>query len=191
MIAGSTTITVLDGSEELQDLDELFVIVVNLLENAIESNNLNIAFSYLDYSTRLSSMINNSEATGGILLFLLRHAENLKDTKKVELVNKYFNDLGLKPKKYKKDYESLMKRQKEHLKERFEPEEVPELVPVSEPELAPVSEPELTPEIRLQTEPEEPCPKPMILTGLSVSFPATSSETTTTAAAPSEIGQQS
>jgi hypothetical protein len=134
--------------EELQDLDELFTTVISLLENAIESNNLDIAFSYLDYSTRLSSMINKAEATGGILLFLLRHAEKLKDTEKVELVNKYFSDLGLKPKKYKKDFESLIKRQKAHLKDRFEPEEA------FEPELVPVSEPELIPEIELDIEPE-------------------------------------
>ncbi|MFX0085897.1 MAG: hypothetical protein ACFFAU_09495 [Candidatus Hodarchaeota archaeon] len=138
----------LERFEELQDLDALFNTVISLLENIIESNNLEIAFSYLDYSTRLSSMINKAESMGGILLFLLRHVENLKDREKVELINKYFIDLDLKPKKYKKEYESLMKRQKAYLKERFEPEEE------FEPELIPPPEPKLAPEIKMEEEPE-------------------------------------
>ncbi len=136
----------LEKYEELQDLDELFNTVISLLENAIESDNLEIALTYLDYSTRLSTMINKADAMGGILLFLLRHFENLKDTEKVELINKYFLDLDLKPKKYKKEFDSLVKRQKAHLKERFEPEEA------LEPELMPP--PELTPEIKVEIEPE-------------------------------------
>ncbi|MHA1969671.1 MAG: hypothetical protein ACW964_17970, partial [Candidatus Hodarchaeales archaeon] len=51
----------LEKYEELQDLDELLDVVIHLLEGGIESNNMNIVNTYLDYVTRLSSMVNQPD----------------------------------------------------------------------------------------------------------------------------------
>ncbi|MFW9903583.1 MAG: tetratricopeptide repeat protein [Candidatus Thorarchaeota archaeon] len=128
----------LEKYEELQDLDDLFKVVFNLINVAIKSDNLKIAYSYLDYLSRLSTMINRIEDIGGIMVFLLRHAEEAKDDKRIELVQKYIKELDLKPKKYKKDYAILAGERIAHMEAQFgemkaveleeEPEPVPELV---------------------------------------------------------------
>ncbi len=128
----------LEKFEELQDLDNLFNTVLNLIKSAIESDNLKIAYTYLDYIARLSTMINRTEDVGGIVVFLLRDAEEVKDTDHIDLVRKYIEDLGIKPKKYKKEYKSLVELRTAHLGEKLE-------VDVIEPE--PEPEPELAPEL--------------------------------------------
>ena len=125
----------LEKYEELQDLDELFNVAHNLLETAIAADNLKIGYTYLDYITRLSTMINKKEDIGGIIVFLLRHAEEVKDTERVELVQKYIDELGIKPRKYKKGYAILAEQRMAHVEAQFgkieavELEEVPEPVP--------------------------------------------------------------
>ncbi|MHA2246847.1 MAG: hypothetical protein ACXADY_18020 [Candidatus Hodarchaeales archaeon] len=128
----------LEKYEELQDLDELFNVVYSLIEVAIRTDNLKIAYSYIDYVTRLSTMIDKKEDIGGIIVFLLRHAEEVEDNDRVALVQKYVNELEIKPEKYNKVYSILAKQRMAHLGipfeeiEEFEPEKelepVPELV---------------------------------------------------------------
>ncbi len=128
----------LEKFEELQDLDELFNVMYNLIEVAIKSDNLKIVYTYLDYMTRLSSMINKKENIGGILVFMLHHAEEVKDNDRLELIQKYIDELGIKPKKYKKDYAMLAEQRMVHVEEKIgkietveleeEPEPVPQLV---------------------------------------------------------------
>ncbi|MHA2328008.1 MAG: hypothetical protein ACXACR_05760, partial [Candidatus Hodarchaeales archaeon] len=81
----------LEKLEEIQDLDLLFKVAKDLIETCIEADNLKIAYSYLDYVTRLSTMINKPELVGGIIVFLLRHAEDEKDTKNLGVVQKYID----------------------------------------------------------------------------------------------------
>ncbi|MHA2203276.1 MAG: hypothetical protein ACW991_06270, partial [Candidatus Hodarchaeales archaeon] len=76
----------LEKYEELQDLDELFNIAYTLIDTAVKSDNLKIAYTYLDYLSRLSTMINKTEDIGGIIVFLLRHAKEVKDDEHTELV---------------------------------------------------------------------------------------------------------
>ncbi|MFX0209345.1 MAG: hypothetical protein ACFFDT_25400, partial [Candidatus Hodarchaeota archaeon] len=128
----------LEKYEELQDLDDLFNVVLNLIDVAIKSDNLKIAYTYLDYLSRLSTMINKIEAIGGILVFLLRYAEDAKDTERIELVQKYIKELDIKPKKYKKDYTTLAGERMAHIEAKMGeikaveleegPEPIPELV---------------------------------------------------------------
>ncbi|MFX0152318.1 MAG: tetratricopeptide repeat protein, partial [Candidatus Hodarchaeota archaeon] len=75
----STFQQTLEKYENLEDLEELFKVLLLLIESAIEVENLDIVYPYLDYLCRLSSMINAPEKVGGILFFLLRHAEALDD----------------------------------------------------------------------------------------------------------------
>ncbi len=124
----------LEKFEELQDLDDLFDSGLNLIKSAIESDNLKIAYTYLDYIARLSTMINKTDDVGGIVVFLLRNAEEVKDTNRIDLIRKYIDDLGIKPKKYRKEYKTLVELRTAHLGEKLE-------VDVIEPE------PELTPEL--------------------------------------------
>ncbi|UCG04120.1 MAG: hypothetical protein JSW11_09055, partial [Candidatus Heimdallarchaeota archaeon] len=128
----------LEKYEELQDLDELFNVVSELIDIAIKSDNLKIAYTYLDYLSRLSTMINKTEDIGGIMAFLLRHAEETKNDQHIELVQKYIKELGIRPKKYKKDYKALAGERMAHIEAHLgeikaveldeEPEPVPELV---------------------------------------------------------------
>ena len=128
----------LEKYEELQDLDDLFNVVFNLIDVAVKSDNLKIAYTYLDYLSRLSTMIDKMEDIGGIMVFLLRHAEETKDSEHVELVQKYIKELGIKPKKYKKDYAALAGERMAHIEAQYgeikaveleeEPEPIPELV---------------------------------------------------------------
>ncbi|UCE14877.1 MAG: hypothetical protein JSV04_06760 [Candidatus Heimdallarchaeota archaeon] len=128
----------LEKYEELQDLDELFNVVQYLIEIAIETDNLKIAYTYLDYITRLSTMIDKTEGIGGIISFLLHLAEKVRDTENVELVQKYINELGIKPKKFKKEHKALAEKRAEYLESKLgvveiiepeaEVEAVPELV---------------------------------------------------------------
>ncbi|MFX0122094.1 MAG: hypothetical protein ACFFAE_00520, partial [Candidatus Hodarchaeota archaeon] len=127
----------LEKYEELQDLDKLFNVVYNLIDVAVKSDNLKIAYTYLDYLSRLSTMINKTENIGGILVFLLRHAEEVKDDEHLKLVQKYIKELNIQPKKYKKDYAVLAGERMAHIKAlgeikavelEEEPEPVPELV---------------------------------------------------------------
>ncbi|MFX0172208.1 MAG: tetratricopeptide repeat protein [Candidatus Hodarchaeota archaeon] len=140
-VALSTFQQTLEKYENLEDLEELFNVILLLIESAIEVENLDIVYPYLDYVCRLSSMINAPEKVGGILFFLLRHAEALDDKNKIEQIQKYVMDLGVKLKKYKKAYSELVERQKIRLKEiEVEPlievteeiEPLPELVETSE-----------------------------------------------------------
>lgn len=133
----------LEKYEELQDLDELSNVLFNLIEVAIGTDNLKIAYTYLDYVTRLSTMINKKEDIGGIIVFLLRHAEEVKDNDRVTLVQKYINELGIKPKKYKKAYLILAKQRMAHLGVQFEKTEIIEPVPELEPEKELEAVPEL------------------------------------------------
>ncbi|UCG89880.1 MAG: hypothetical protein JSU57_05305 [Candidatus Heimdallarchaeota archaeon] len=126
----------LEKYEQLQNLEDLFNVVYNLIEVSIKSDNLKIAFTYLDYMTRLSSMINKKEDVGGILVFLLRHAKEVKDSDRLELVQKYIDELGIKPKKYKKDYAMLAEQRMAHVEETLGKIEAVEL----EEELEPVPE---------------------------------------------------
>ncbi|MFX0205532.1 MAG: hypothetical protein ACFFDT_06060 [Candidatus Hodarchaeota archaeon] len=134
----STFQQTLEKYENLEDLEELFNVILLLVESGIEANNLDIVFPYLDYLCRLSSMINAPEKVGGILFFLLRHAEALDDKNKIEQIQKYVVDLDIKLKKYKKAYTELIERQKvtkieaEPLIEALEVEDLPELVETSE-----------------------------------------------------------
>ena len=144
----------LEKYEELQDLDELFNIVHHLIDIAIKSDNLKMAYTYLDYLSRLSTMINKTEDIGGILVFLLRNAEEAKDDKHVDLVQKYIKELEIEPKKYKKDYRVLAGERMAHIEAHLgeikaveleeEPEPIPELVKtekiVPPPTEAPVTE---------------------------------------------------
>jgi hypothetical protein len=148
----STFQQTLEKYENLEDLEELFNVILLLIESGIEVENLDVVYPYLDYVCRLSSMINAPEKVGGILFFLLRHAEALDDKNKIEQIQKYVMDLGIKLKKYKKAYDELMERQKIKIKEiEFEPlievteevEPLPELVETSE--IIP-PEPEILPE---------------------------------------------
>ncbi len=128
----------LEKYEELQDLDELFNIAYNLIDTAVKSDNLKIAYTYLDYLSRLSTMINRTEDIGGIIVFLLRHAKEVKDDEQIELVQKYIKELEIKPKKYKKDYAILAGERMTHIESQLgeikaveleeEPEPVPKLV---------------------------------------------------------------
>lgn len=127
----------LEKYEELQDLDELFNVVKNLIEIAIETDNLKIAYTYLDYITRLSTMIDKTEGIGGIIAFLLYHAENVRDTGNVELVQKYINELGIKPKKFKKDHKALAEKRTEYLESKLG------IVEIIEPEVEAEAVPEL------------------------------------------------
>jgi hypothetical protein len=125
----------LEKYEELQDLDDLFSVVFNLIDVAVKSDNLKIAYTYLDYLSRLSTMINKIEDIGGIMVFLLRHAEETKDDERIEMVQKYIKELGLKPKKYKKEYTALVGERKAYIEaqmgeiEAVELEEAPEPIP--------------------------------------------------------------
>lgn len=128
----------LEKYEEIQDLDELFNVLYNLMDIAVKSDNLKIVYTYLDYLSRLSTMINKTEDIGGILVFLLRHTEEKKDDEHLELVQKYIKELGIRPKKYKKEYSVLVGERIAHMEAHFgeikaveleeEPEPVPELV---------------------------------------------------------------
>lgn len=128
----------LEKFEELQDLNELFDVAYNLIEVAIKTDNLKIAYTYLDYLTRLSSMIDKEKDLGGIIVFLLRHAEEVKDVERIELIQKYVQKLDIRPKKFSKEYSILAKQRMAHVSETFErveaveleeePEPIPELV---------------------------------------------------------------
>ncbi|MHA2307350.1 MAG: hypothetical protein ACXACU_18370, partial [Candidatus Hodarchaeales archaeon] len=76
----------------------------------------------------------------------LRDAEKSKDNEKIELINNYFKELGIKPKKFKKNYESLVKQRKVLLEERID----------IEPEIIPVHETVIEPELPLEPEPQAP-----------------------------------
>ncbi|MFX1537506.1 MAG: hypothetical protein ACFFDI_25135, partial [Promethearchaeota archaeon] len=144
----------LEKYEELQDLDELFNVVHNLIDVAIKSDNLKLAYTYLDYLSRLSTMINKTDVIGGILVFLLRNAEEAKDDKRVDLVQKYIKELGIRPRKYKKEYTVLAGERMAHIEAQIgevkaveleeEPEPIPELVETEEivppPPKAPTAE---------------------------------------------------
>ncbi|MFX1504615.1 MAG: hypothetical protein ACFFDC_00730 [Promethearchaeota archaeon] len=125
----------LEKYEELQDLDDLFNVVFNLIDIAIKSDNLKIAYTYLDYLSRLSTMINKIEDIGGILVFLLHYAEEAKDAERIELVQKYVKELDIKTKKYKKEYTALAGERMAHIEAQIgeikavELEEGPELIP--------------------------------------------------------------
>ncbi|MHA1974940.1 MAG: tetratricopeptide repeat protein [Candidatus Hodarchaeales archaeon] len=103
----------LEKLEDLENLDELFSMVLSLLESAIESDNLKVVYSYLDYTCRLSGMINENEKVAPILVFLFNEAKKQKDDERVVLVEKYLKDLKLSPKKFKKEYKDLIARRME------------------------------------------------------------------------------
>ncbi|MFX1515117.1 MAG: hypothetical protein ACFFC6_02330 [Promethearchaeota archaeon] len=123
----------LEKYEELQDLDELFGTVHNLIDIAIKADNLKIAYTYLDYLSRLSTMINKTDDIGGILVFLLRNAEETKDDNQINLVQKYIKELGIKPKKYKKDYTVLAGERMAHIEAQLGEIKAVELDEVSKP----------------------------------------------------------
>jgi hypothetical protein len=99
-------------------------------------------------------MINATEKVGGVLFFLLRHAEGVDDRNKIEQVQKYIMDLDIKLKKYKKAYHELVERQKTkigvdlEIEPLIEAEEELELLPelVETKEIIPPA-PEIQPEI--------------------------------------------
>ncbi|MHA2225712.1 MAG: tetratricopeptide repeat protein [Candidatus Hodarchaeales archaeon] len=131
----------LEKLEEIQDLDLLFKVAKDLIETCIEADNLKIAYSYLDYVTRLSTMINKPELVGGIIVFLLRHAEDEKDTKNLGVVQKYIDELKINPKDYKREYKELYEKRMVKLGDIYKKididftddvEPVPELVKTSE-----------------------------------------------------------
>ena len=70
----STFQKTIEKLEELEDLDELFKVTREILETAITSNNLDLVYRYLEYSTKLASMINHEDGVGGILVFLLKRS---------------------------------------------------------------------------------------------------------------------
>lgn len=121
--------------EELQDLDELFRITREIIESAIIYNNLDLVYKYLEYSTKLASMINHEEGVGGILVFLLNHAGGLKERENVTSIKKFIEELNIKPKKFKKEYSYLTQERTRFLSSQLaqEPqvEEISEVPPVS------------------------------------------------------------
>ncbi len=105
----------LEKLESLEDLDALFNTVHILIETAIEYDNLKIAYSYLDYICRLSAMINQNVKVAGILVYLLNDAKEKRDKIKADLVQKYLENLGISPKKYKKEFKALLDKRASQL----------------------------------------------------------------------------
>ncbi len=106
--------------EELEDLDELFKNCFDIIETAVTTDNLDLVFRYLEYMSKLATMINRSEEMGGILLFMLNYATDLKETDKTTKIQQYFDDLSIQPKKFKKGFKHLSEKRNNFLKTKPE-----------------------------------------------------------------------
>ncbi|MHA2174532.1 MAG: tetratricopeptide repeat protein, partial [Candidatus Hodarchaeales archaeon] len=112
----STFQKTIERLEELEDLDELFNVSRAILEQAIICDNLGLVYKYLEYSTKLASMINHEEGLGGILVFLLNQAGSLKEKENIKVIKKYIEDLNIKPKKFKKEFNYLSEERTRFIK---------------------------------------------------------------------------
>ena len=81
--------------EELEDLDALFVNCCDIIETAISTDNLDLVNRYLEYVSKLATMINRSEELGGSLVFMLNYASELKDTERVDRIKQYMDAKGI------------------------------------------------------------------------------------------------
>lgn len=150
----STFQSTIERVEEFEDLEELFTTTREILESAIISNNLDLVHKYLEYLTKLASMINYEEGVGGILVFLLNHAGELKEKEKVAVIKKHLEDLNIKPKKFKKEFNYLSQERNSFLKTHYaqEPqvEDISEAPPVSLVDTSSVLEEKV--EVKAETE---------------------------------------
>ncbi|MCK4847933.1 MAG: hypothetical protein KAT16_02800, partial [Candidatus Heimdallarchaeota archaeon] len=144
--------------EELEDLDELFANSCKLMKTAVTTDNLVLVYDYLEYNSKLATMINQAKEMGGILTFMLNHFGVLKDTEKVDFFKKLMDELTIHPKKFKKEYKVLAEERDQFLqkltkKEGFIPE-LEEKEPPSLVETAEIIPPTVEPVIKIKSETE-------------------------------------
>ncbi len=104
--------------EELEDLDELFRNCCEIITVAISTDNLNLVSRYLEYMSKLANMINRSEDMGGILVFMLNYVADINDTEKAKKIRNNIEELGIQPKKFKKDFKHLSEERSNFLKSK-------------------------------------------------------------------------
>ncbi|MHA2387262.1 MAG: hypothetical protein ACXACW_00920 [Candidatus Hodarchaeales archaeon] len=104
--------------EELEDLDELFRNCSEILNVAISTDNLDLVYKYLEYTSKLANMINRSEEMGGSLVFMLNHVSDLKEVEKSNKIREYIDELGIQPKKFKKEFKRLSDERNNFLKSK-------------------------------------------------------------------------
>ncbi|MHA2094544.1 MAG: hypothetical protein ACW98F_07945, partial [Candidatus Hodarchaeales archaeon] len=167
--------------EELEDLDVLFQNCCEILESAITTNNLDLVYRYLEYMSKLANMINRTEEMGGVLAFMLNYFSNQNDIDKSKKIKQYLEDIGIQPKKFKKEFKRLSEERNKFLKIKpmkdkpiLEPldQVTPTLVdtdeiitPAEEPLLEATIEPEVVEEQEIMdvikgVKPKSPLPEP-------------------------------
>ena len=107
--------TAIEKLEEMEDLDELFNNVREILEAAIKTDKIDLAYKYLEYVTKLAMMINKGDDLGAIQVFMLNYFGDLKDTDKAEIVRSYIEQLNIKPRKFKKEFNLLEDERKRYI----------------------------------------------------------------------------
>jgi hypothetical protein len=144
--------------EELEDLDVLFANTCKMMKKAVTTDNLDLVYDYLEYTSKLAAMINQETEMGGILTFLLNHLGEIKDTEKVDFVKKVMDEITIHPKKFKKEYKILAEERDQFLQTRIQEEGLDlDLLEKMPPSLVGTTEiipPVIEPEIKLQSETE-------------------------------------
>ncbi len=144
--------------EELEDLDELFTNSCKMMKTAIATDNLDLLYEYLEYNSKLATMINQEKEMGGILTFMVNHFGEIKETEKVNFVKKLMDELTIHPKKFKKEYKVLAEERAQFLKSIIQKKglipEIEEQEPPSLVETAEIIPPAVESEIKLRSETE-------------------------------------
>ncbi|MHA1206490.1 MAG: hypothetical protein ACTSSO_02840, partial [Candidatus Hodarchaeales archaeon] len=144
--------------EELEDLDELFTNSCKMMKMAITTDNLDLLYEYLEYNSKLATMINQEKEMGGILTFMVNHLGEIKETEKVNFVKQLMDELTIHPKKFKKEYKRLAEERAQFLQTIIQKEglipEIEEQEPPSLVETAEIIPPVVEPEIKLRSETE-------------------------------------